>query len=167
MPARSRRGRRTDYTWQGSGVEMTALDISSSSIVTVASANLAATVMRCRGRLMGQLDTGGADERVSIVLGLIVADDDQLAAGVSAFPTPAADADAEWIWVGSLLVSSGAEAAVVEDGLFDRISLDSKAMRRVKQNDNVVLVAETPANGSVDQTGTVDVIGFIRVLFGT
>ena len=125
---------------------------------------LPATLLRMRGLIGCQLNAQAVNERALIVFGLIIVSDQAFAAGAASVPSPDADSDAEWIWQGSCWVSSGNEAAIVSDGLFDRIVIDSKAMWKAKPNDVIVLMGEVVE--SVDQAGTFDFQYYFRSLVG-
>ncbi len=160
--------RRTDYTWFGAADAVTTIDLGTGTAAVLGNTvvvNSAGTLVRLRGQVYVQLDTSAVDERAMIAVGIIKATDEAVAAGVASLPHPHSDGDAEWIWHRYLSISSLAEPAVVTDALFDRAIIDSKAMRRFKQNEVVVLVAEV-ADG-LDQGGTWDMMYGYRVLFGT
>ena len=161
-------GRRPDYAWAGIGDSLLAVDPGAAAQTLGSSSLLAVpqTLVRLRGRIFAQLDAAAVDERIGVIVGVGVFDTDQVTAG--AFPEFTTDGATEefggWMWVGTLFVSSGAEGAIVNEGLFDRIDVDSKAMRRVKPNEQVVVVVEAPSALAVDQGGTVDVLAHIRCL---
>jgi len=112
------------------------------------------------------LDAGASDERAIVAFGLIIGNDDQVAVGATAFPSPADDLDAPWLWHGFMTVSSVAESGTVpSSALYDRLVIDSKAMRKVKSNQQIVLTGAVGA--SVDQTGTWDLLFGIRVLIAS
>jgi len=163
--ARARSGRRADYEWSQIGSQITAVDLAvgTKALGTASSeANLAQTIMRLRGQVFAQLDATAVDERVIIACGLGIVSADAVAAGAGSVPGPSSDADWSWMWHGFLTMSSGAEAAVVGEMLFDRREVDSKAMRRVKPNESLVFVTEVVQ--SIDQGGTFDLLYGVRVL---
>ena len=113
------------------------------------------------------LDAGGIDEASIIVCGLCVVSSDQFTGGTA--PDVLADGssdDESWIWQGSLYVSSGAQAAVVNEGLFDRIVIDSKAMRKLKPSEVIAFVHQSPSNLARGQGGTYDLIWYAHLLIG-
>ena len=158
-------GRRADYTWNGLSGQVASLDLAE-GVVGLGDAHFdfeeAQTLVRVRGAALVQLDAGGVDERAMIALGIIVVNDQAATAGVGSIPTPGTEPLAPWVWHTYVGVSSGAEAAVVEDGLIARVVIDSKAMRKVKANEALVFVAEIAQ--SVDQTGSVDILYGLRAL---
>ena len=166
MPRRA--GRKTDYEWNTITGVITALDINAEALgsgtLVIA---IPGTHARVRGRVFAQLDATAVDERATVVVGLRYATDDAVAAGVSALGNPFDDPDNDWLWTGHLFVSSGAEGAVVNEFLGDRIEIESKAMRRVKPGSTLAFVAVTPSAGAVDQGGTVDILFSYRALLGT
>jgi len=127
-------------------------------------AGFANTILRLRGIIGVQLDPGGVDERVLVTFGIIVTTAVAFATGTTALPSPVAESDKDWMWIGSAFLTSGAEAAVIPDRLSAEIEVDSKAMRKVKPNDTVVLIGEVAE--SVDQTGTWDFQYYVRMLSG-
>ncbi len=165
MPRGRSGGRRADYEWTGTSGRVDAIDIGTgtAAFVSVATFNGPATMMRCRGEVFFQLDPAAADERAQIAVGLIVATDAAVAAGIAALPQPIAVPEAEWSWYGYATISSLAETAVVAgSNLWARLEVDSKAMRKVKANEQLVMVCEV---GTVlDQGGSFDFIAGIRTL---
>ncbi len=170
MPRGRRSGRGPDYDWEVLAGLATGVDVATGTKflwgATTGETNLEAgtalTLMRMRGRCFAQLDATAVDERVIVSVGAIVASADAIAAGTGSLPGPDSDGDDEWIWHGNLLLSSGAEAAVNTNSLFDRLEIDSKAMRKLKQNQAIVLVGEVAF--SLDQGGTFDFMYGARFL---
>ncbi len=148
MATRSR-GRRSDYTWQGlaagaAGISIAANAQAIQTIVTLANAG---TIMRCRGEVVASVDGPADGDKVGIGVGLIVVNDDAVAAGAAAVPSPLNDLDAEWIWHGFLLLQiqagTGVGASLNVGGVVDRLTCDSKAMRRFKQNQVLAFAMHT------------------------
>ncbi len=167
--ARTRSGRRTDYIWEGATATVSGVDLTlnTATILSNNSQGLARTLMRSRGSIFLQLDAGGNDERVLIGLGLILASQEAVTAGVASIPKPIVEIEADWIWHSFVVLSSLAESAVTGDSsaLWARVEIDSKAMRKVKPNQNIVLVAQV--GQVVDATGTFDVMAGQRRLMGS
>ncbi len=160
--ARQRSGRKTDYTWIVTSGAVTAQGATQQRIA-VAVFNSSGTVMRVRGELMASMNGPSAADITVLGVGLIVATDAQVTAGAASFPSPLSVGDADWMWHGFVpLVSQG----VVEDqfGNVGKIIVDTKAMRRVKPNEQLVLVADAVL---LVGTATVDLAFGVRVLFGT
>ncbi len=156
-----RSGRRSDYTWGGMGALITAKDIGAGGgFGGVASTfTQPGTIMRIRGEVFAQLDAAAADECCGVLVGIGVFPADMVSAGAAPeFSVDGSTAEeGHWLWTGTLWLTSGAEAAVVTDGLFASATIDSKAMRRIKPNDVLAFVAETPASLALDQSGSVDI----------
>ncbi len=163
--ARQTRGRRSDYEWLGVCGTVTALDLAVNAVqigTTGFVSEVSQTLIRVRGRVFGQLDIAGVDERVMVAVGLIVVSSEAFAAGAGSVPSPGSDSEAPWLWHDHLSMSSGAEAAVVTDAYFDRIQIDNKAMRRLKPNENIAFMAEVCA--TADMGGSLDLMYGLRVL---
>ncbi len=164
--ARARRssGRRTDYAWNGGSLLMNNLTATKvvGGMVTV---NQSSTLMRARGEIKAGLD-GPTDGMVGAVgFGLIVGSDDQLAAGQTAFPSPVSDLDADWLWHGWILLHAFSATTNESFGAqHGTLSIDSKAMRKVRQNDQIILAAEVDV---LSGSPAVDAVAAIRFLFGS
>ena len=164
-----RQGRRTDYSWANCGDLVADVDPGAAAVFVCGLQVVeAATVTRIRGRIGAVLDAGGLQEHVMLLAGITIVGSDAFAAGIAPELFSAAGPDeASWVWQGSLFLTSGAEPAVVPDGLSASLEIDTKAMRRVKNLEVVALVVEIPAELALDQAGVVDVIGFLHLLTGT
>ncbi len=127
-------------------------------------ASFANTILRSRGTVFCELDATAVNERVIVMHGLILVSENAFQAGAASVPHPFTDTDDDWIWTGQTVVSSGEETAVNENSLFDRVEVDSKAMRKVKSGEVYVFVSEIAQ--SQDQGGSVNIIGAIRMLSG-
>ena len=159
------RGRRTDYEWASvcgviDGVDL-AVTTSTGTIWTFA-VQTALTVMRMRGELYVQLDATAVDERALIAYGIGKGSTDAITAG--AVPDPVADQGFPWIWFGFAAISSLAETAVQPQQLAARLTIDSKAMRKMKPQESLFLVGQVCA--ASDQGGTFDTMFGVRVLTG-
>ncbi len=152
------RGRRTDYEWHRISDMGGAIDGAEGTKVlgvTTFSFGESGTIVRLRGSVFVQLDSAAVDERVGVTIGIGVFDDTALAAGVASLPGPDVDRSSRsWMWLGTLWLSSGAEASVVPDDLMNQMVVDSKAMRKVKAEGSLAVIAQIAA--SVDQGGDVD-----------
>ena len=163
-----RDGRRMrDLTWSGLGgttKQVTAGSLASSTVVSLADTQ---TLLRTRGEILGQID-GPVDGDATIVgCGLIVVTEEQVAVGTTSMPDPIQDLDAEWLWHGFLVLAAqagtGVGGSLNVNSAVARLSVDSKAMRRMKQSQSVALVLR---NSVLSGTPTVDVNAAFRVLFG-
>jgi len=124
----------------------------------------AGTIVRIRGFIAVELDATAVDEKLAVAVGIASVSTAAAAAGVVSLPTPFTEEAYPWIWHSYFIVMSGAGASLGVDyaGLFHRIEVDSKAMRKVKLNESLVGVSEVAVGN--DQGGTHNVIGGIRVL---
>ena len=104
------------------------------------------TVVRVRGGMHLQSDQTAGAELQAINYGVAVVSDQAVAIGVTAIPTPTADAGSDaWLVYQSLMTSHGAGTVDSEQGRF--IEYDSRAMRRVEDGFQVVFVVETDIAG--------------------
>ncbi len=160
-------GRKTDYSWSSVCGEILNLDLAETT-KAVGNGTVVVTTpltfMRLRGRIMATLDATAVNERAVIAVGIILADDQAVAAGVVSLPGPDSQGEDFWIWHGYLMVDSGSEASVNQNFLSDRLEIDSKAMRKARSNDTLVLIAEVCS--STDQGGVVDLQYGLRALVG-
>ncbi len=157
-------GRRADYQWVGSAFDMGS--VTTGSISAVAVINQAATLTRCRGSLVTNITSVATVGLVRVDVGLILATDNQVAVGITAFSDPTSDFDAEWTWMGQMYVVGRDTTTANNTGGISRdiLQVDTKAMRKVKQNEQLVLVAvATSLTGSIG----VEVGGTLRTLFAS
>ncbi len=163
-----RSGRKTDYLWANMADSNPAVDLAEGA-VGVGNTGLlslsAFTIYRVRGTIGVQLDTSAVDERAVIQFGMALVSSAAFAAGGASIPSPVTEASYPWLWRGEVFISSLAEAAVVNDFLSQTIKVDSKAMRKSKPDEALVLVAEVAA--SVDQGGSFDFVFSINSLSGS
>ena len=163
--ARQRSGRRSDYTWNGAAFDDG--DVSSGAVLRViATMQGAGTIVRVRGRVCANLIQVAIVGAARVDYGIIIADDDAVAAGAASLPSPTTDLDAEWLWLGSAFLVGRDTTITNNTGGISRdiVDIDSKAMRRVKQNEQIVLVIF-----GTDLTGSMayDSYGLIRALFAS
>ena len=141
--ARSSRGRRADYQWSGNTGFQTTISgtqLLGSGAVAI---NTPGTIVRVRGHCAAALDVGAADNAMIIGAGLIVVDDDAVAAGAASIPSPIDDLDADWLWHGFFALNSiSGTQGDANGGQHSQREIDSKAMRRVKQNSNIVMMID-------------------------
>ena len=164
--ARSRNtGRRTDYEWQGLlGFQLSTI-AEANQFVTLLTTNAAATLIRTRGEILYSIDGPADNDAKSLGFGIIIATDAQVTAGVTAFPSPLSVLDADWLWHGfGLLKSQSATQFSDLGGQVGRLVIDSKAMRKMKPNDNVVFVVD---GANLAGTPVADVQVAARLLLGT
>ena len=164
MARSARSGRRTDYQWAGGTFSQAAIaETNLADIVAVF--NAAGTVVRARGEIIISLDGPADGDKKIIGLGLKIMSDDQAGGATSSMASPITDADADWWWHAFVPLQS--QSATQDQALGDqvaRVMVDTKAMRKVKQNQNVVLVVD---GLNVAGTPIADLTGGIRVLFAS
>jgi len=157
-----------DYSWTGLRGVLLSIASNAAALVDVASVAVAATLMRTRGQLLAQIDGPVDGDANAVALGIIIVTEEQIAGGASTVPSPTFDLDAEWLWHGYMLLSAqagtGVGASLNVGSVVDRLVVDSKAMRRMKQSQHVALAVES---NSLSGTGLLNVFGAFRVLFGT
>ena len=106
----------------------------------------AETIIRTRGLLTVRTDQVSALEDPFGAVGMCVVSDQAVAIGVTAIPTPYTDAESDlWLfhsfWAAPITLATGAAFANVST----QIHLESKAMRRINEDQTLCLVVE---NGS-------------------
>ncbi len=107
------------------------------------------TVVRTRLKWLVESDQVAASENYVGNIGCAVVSDQAVGIGVTAVPTPATDLSSDkWFmidqWEGSITFASG--TGVREN--WGNKTLDSKAMRKVDQGEDLVLVVEAGLGGS-------------------
>ncbi len=163
-----RSGRGPDYNWGSFQGEITAVDLAEGTVATGSTGFIfaqAGTVVRMRGLVTAELDAGAATaENALIVLGIIKVSQNAFDVGITAIPNPTDDSGEDWIWQGSLYVSTGSQSGGADFGsnAVDRVVVDSKAMRKIKDGEVFVIVADVAV--SDNQTGTADLKYYVRVL---
>ena len=161
-----RSGRKSDFTWQGLSGATAAVLTNAARIDAVNTPSVASTLMRSRGEVLASIDGPTDGDSCVAIFGLIVGTEEQVSIGATAFPDPANDMDAEWIWYGSILLfaqaGTGLGASLNALSVVGRLTIDSKAMRRMKQTQSVVMVTR---NLTLAGTPAVDVNFAIRQLF--
>jgi len=162
--ARTSRGRRSDYDWTAGQFDVQTLDlaVNTKSVLAGVTITGAATVVRIRGEMFAELDATAVNERAIISVGAIVVNEVAFALGITGLPGPFTQGADDWMWHGYLNVSSGQEGATAENSLFDRLTIDTKAMRKMKSDEVLAFIAEIA--GSSDQGGHLTLMGGLRVL---
>ncbi len=158
-----RGGRRADYTWAGinsfSGLTFGGTQLFLGSALL---SGQAGTIVRVRGHVQTYLDVGAADDAIVVAFGLILGTEEQVAIGSTAFPSPADDLDAEWLYHAFFAMKSLTSTQEANRGgqALER-EIDSKAMRKFKPTQSLVAMAD-----GVIQAGspTADIHGAYRVL---
>ena len=159
-----RSGRGPDYDWFGQTVSA-ALASGGVAIGACIAFTTQNTIMRVRGNYLVSMDGPVDNDRAIVGLGLIIVSDEALAAGVASVPTPGTDADAPWLWHQFVPLQAQAGTSVGASlnamSVVARGEIDSRAMRRVKQNESIVMSMETT---SLAGTPAVDIALGYRIL---
>jgi len=119
------------------------------------------TIVRVRGIfsvvMAGNIVNGTVVPAVTVGLTVVT----RQAALAAAVPAPGADLDADWLWWEKF--SPDTNEGTLGESLYMERVVDSKAMRRINQPDNamLVMVFQTGFNG---QTGTIRFTTTLRIL---
>ena len=158
-------GDRMDYTWNGlsTGTSAVALAGGAPAISSVVITGGPGTLIRSRGEILASIDGPTDGDKIGIGFGLIRGTEEQVAVGASAVPSPLDDLDADWVWHGFILLQSQAVVATSAGQQFGRLTVDSKAMRKFRQGEVLILAID-----SINMAGTpaIDVAFGFRILFG-
>ena len=145
-----------------------AIELSSAAAATISGASLAfeepATILRCRGELVVALDGVAAGASNGVTFGLGIVSTDAATLGATALPDPGAEPNFPWLWWHDAeLISNAVEANEQSDITSAvRVPIDTKAMRKMKPGESLIMVVQT------DSAITVDILlSRIRVLIGT
>jgi len=127
----------------------------------------AATILRCRGFVQANFDeTQQVGDRMILTWGLGIVSTDASIAGSASMPDPAGEAEYPWMWWNTLVLRSNLAAGINSWGSSNqRLDIDTKAMRRVKPGQSLVMVIE--ASGASGAPVTEVITSQIRVLIGT
>ncbi len=157
-------GRRPDYEWVTNTFNQRGIDLAvgTDDHVLLLGTVTPSTLMRIRGKMSVQLDTAAVDETGVIAAGIIIVGQAAQAAGTASLPKPSDEGPAPWIWHQFFNVTSGSEAAMVNDFLVETVEIDSKAMRKIHNDEQIVLVCSSAI--VTDQGGTWDYFGGVRML---
>jgi len=159
--------RKRRMSWEGGNVDIADLTTVSPLAVTVLTeAQLenfpTPTLIRSRGRINAYTDPSATPGSFAVVgVGLIVVTAAAAAVGVTAIPTPLTELGSDWLWWDSLSVGSDAADVIGSTITVDRLSVDSKAMRKIGNNQVVLLVAEML---TCEGTMVVNLCGTLRFL---
>jgi len=160
--------RKRETVWFG-GTAFNQSLATTTSVALVLSLNAAAlafrpfTVIRTRGLVRVNSDQVGATEDYGASFGMAVVSEQAVAIGVTAVPTPTVDSSSDLWYVYEFLIGQFqflTSAGVFESGV-ERI-IDSKAMRKVEDGQDLVGVVEGPGSG-LAPTGS-QIAGFTRIL---
>ena len=138
---------RTDAGSGGTGYK--SLAVGSAVIDQSLPFTTAATIIRTRGSVSTVSDQVAANEAPFGAYGICVVSNQAFAIGITAIPTPYTDADSDlWFVHGYWYCPFAFGSAVGFNNVSQRTDFDSKVMRRISEDETVVMVME---NG--DATG--------------
>jgi len=150
---RSRAVSHRQTTWVGQA-DQTFIGVGTNAKVIVsnfdpqANSMLAPTIVRTRGEVTVVATTLTVDVDIVGAFGLAVVTDRAFAAGQASVPGPWTDSDwGGWfVWQSfAVAYEIGSEIGVVNAG--HTMIVDSKAMRKVKDDETIILVAESQSSG--------------------
>ena len=167
--ARGRSGAVHNKEWTAACIVTTSLDIAVGAVVAFSmfTADEAETILRTRGSISAHFDPTAVNESVTLAVGLGIVTARAVAAGAASLPRPATEGSFPWLWHGWLMTDSFGLAVTDQSASpawVDRLEVDSKAMRKVKETEVMALVFEVCT--SVDGGGLVVLNGGFRVLTG-
>ena len=155
---------RTTFWFQATAVQATITAASTATLITSLNAAALAlrpfTVIRSRGYMQMTSDQSAASEVQEAAFGKIIVSDQAVAIGVTAVPTPSTDSQSSWLLyerMADQLTLLSAVGFTHPTGRF--MQIDSKAMRKVEEGQDLIGVLETGPNSS-----GVTVSTFIRTL---
>ena len=137
------------------GIELNPVAVASNSAVLLFTLNAGAlalrpfTVVRTRMKLLYQSDQSAALEEYGGALGIAVVTDRAAAAGIGSVPNPFANIDSDAFFVhDTFYAQSGAAGDSIASTNW--ISIDSKAMRKVGIDDDIVGTVEALSLGGLE-----------------
>jgi len=142
-----RRTVRRETEWIGILPTQTILDNASALIVSLNAAALALrpfTVIRTHLEVLTQSDQSIATENYIGALGAAVVSDQAASIGVTAVPTPETDDSSDLFFVHQYMLGGFdfKDGTGFQSGVGDRYQIDSKAMRKVNGDQDIVIVLE-------------------------
>ena len=140
MPVSRRSQKTTDWGVGAGGTVLTSLTASGSSILGAGAAPVEPkTIVRTRGLFSASLTVGAAGNGFFGAVGIGIVSQPAFTAGIASMPTPISEAVWEgWMWYSFFDCRTGVNP---DDGSsIHRIEVDSKAMRKVS-NDDVIFAA--------------------------
>ncbi len=164
---RGRSGGIHNKEWESVCIATTSLDIAAGTLLSFALfvADEAETLLRTRGQIMAHFDPFAINESVTLGVGLAMVSARAAAAGAGSLPRPISEGSYPWLWHGFLMCDSfGPTLTAIDYPLVHRLEVDSKAMRKVKEDEQMVLMFEVC--DSNDLGGLVTLSGGFRALTG-
>jgi len=136
----------------------------------VASLNAAAlalrpfTIVRTRGLLLVTSDQIANIEPQAGAFGMAIVSDQAVSAGITAVPTPTLDSGSDLFFVYERLLNEFtiSSAVGIQASAGSHTIVDSKAMRKVEDGQDMIQVTE--AEASTSHTQGMNIAGFMRVL---
>ncbi len=135
-----RTGRPNDYDWEFASTFATTLAAGAIAEASLFASDTAETLMRVRGKVLTWLDAGGSaiGDTCVVGMGLIVAP-----TGATVAVSPITEGGANWLWVDySVLGTEVAVGSVGSPAESERIVVDNKAMRRLREDESIFFVIE-------------------------
>ena len=121
------------------------------------------TLLRLRGSYIIKGTPDAVVDDVVVGIGIGIVSTDAAAVGGVSVPSPLGDPDWSWVWHQYVALAAGQTALLGQDiGSVVRGEIDSKAMRKMKPNESLVIVGQL----STSDYASVIINGGLRVLFG-
>jgi len=160
-----RAAQRRPTFWEGAVIQAlpSVAGVASTVSAVVTEANLEntpnATVVRVRGNYGWSV--AGANGSGVCALGIMLVNSPAFAVGIGSLPTPITDIGSDWLWWDSF---GWDNVGTVGDGpvLAGQRTIDSKAMRKTKLNQDLVLIVEIAGLGA--SAGIATIAAALRVL---
>ncbi len=123
-----------------------------------------ATILRNRGSFLVIAEPDAATDTDIVALGLIVVSTEAAGVGGASLPGPLNNPGADWLWhkfigLDAIVATAGAVNAL---SLIERVEMDSKGMRKVTVQEELVLVGEVNSG----DFSVVAINGGFRTLWG-
>ena len=153
--------------WTAACIDSTPVDLAIGTLVvfSVFVADEAETLLRSRGSIQLVLNANAVEESVTCAVGLAIVSARAVAAGAASVPRPATEGSYPWLWHGFLFGTSFDSAVTAGSSLRGtRLEVNSKAMRKLKETEVMVLAFEVCE--SVDLGGSFQLDAGLRVLTG-
>jgi len=130
--------------WTGTAIGVASTLGTTQVVISQVTHDQVETFLRIRGNLLVAAAPNAANDDDVAAFGFIVASDNAIAIGGTSVPGPINDPDAPWLWHQYVPLHSLAATAAsdVGLGLWARVEIDSKAMRRATRNEGLILVGE-------------------------
>ena len=117
------------------------------------------TVVRIRGLFAFRGDNSGADENQIGAVGIIMVKEPAATLGITAVPTPATDGEMEWMWHSYFTTRLEFSSGVGFDpNMYHQVVIDSKAMRKMGDDDRLCLVVENSAPFGMEFTSMIRIL---------